>query len=317
MSATMVVRSTPRRSGRLLLGFGLARVQEQQDRELTVADAERRQRLRMQIGKLELRPFEQTREPTAQQRPEVLVVGHAARLLLRHRSSASLTIRQGIKDVPSILLTGATGLVGSRLLPRLAEAGFACRALVRRDIDPLPNVTPVGGDLSDPDALRPAVEGVDAVVHLAALFRTDDEDAIWRANLDGTQHLRNSTLTGSILRLPFVYGDGDGHLAMIANLAPRFGLHPAHTYSVAHHRDVMTAVAIALSGAMDGRIVNIADDAPVTVLEMAALAGDPLEGSAEPLANPWAGRMDIARARELGFRPTVPSMYEAAREGIL
>ena len=35
----------------------------------------------------------------------------------------------------TVLLTGATGLVGSRLLPRLAEAGFDCRALVRRDVD--------------------------------------------------------------------------------------------------------------------------------------------------------------------------------------
>ena len=31
------------------------------------------------------------------------------------------------------LVTGATGLVGARLLPRLVEAGFACRALVRDD----------------------------------------------------------------------------------------------------------------------------------------------------------------------------------------
>jgi nucleoside-diphosphate-sugar epimerase len=270
----------------------------------------------------------------------------------------------------AILLTGATGLVGSRLLPRLAQAGFDCRALVRRDVDPPAGVTAVRGDLGDADSLLPAVEGIDAVVHLAALFRTDDEDAIWRANLDGTrnliaavsagapqarfvmastgnvydddavrpgreddacapthaypasklaaeQQLRESGLTWSILRLPFVYGDGDGHLAMIPRLAPRLGLHPAHTYSVAHHRDVMTAVTLALSGAMDDRIVNIADDAPVTVFQMAELAGDPIEGSAEPLVNPWAGRMDVARARELGFRPTVPTIYDAALEGIL
>lgn len=270
----------------------------------------------------------------------------------------------------TILLTGATGLVGSRLLPRLAQAGFTCRALVRRDIDAPAGVTALRGDLDDPESLAPAVEGADAVVHLAALFRTQDEAAIWRANLDGTrnliaavrasapgarfvmastgnvydgdaprpgreddtcapthaypasklaaeEHLRDSGLTWSILRLPFVYGDGDGHLAMIPRLAPSLGLHPAHTYSVAHHRDVMTAVALALSGAMDGRVVNIADDAPVTVFQMAELAGDPIDGSAEPMANPWAGRLDVARARALGFRATVPTVYDAAREGIL
>ena len=272
--------------------------------------------------------------------------------------------------MPSVLLTGATGLVGSRLLPRLAESGFDCRALARRDIDAGPDVTVVRGDLDDPDSLLTAVEGVDAVVHLAALFRTQDEAAIWRANLDGTrnlvaavqagapaarfvmastsnvydddaprpsreddacaptqaypaskvaaeEHLRQSGLTWSILRFPFVYGDGDGHLEMVARLAPDMGLHPARAYSVAHHRDIATAVTLALSGALNGQVVNIADDAPVTVFEMAALAGVPIEGSAEPLANPWAGRMDTTRARALGFRPTVATVYDAARDGLL
>ena len=270
----------------------------------------------------------------------------------------------------TVLLTGATGLVGSRLLPRLAAAGFDCRALVRRDADLPAGVTGVRGDLGDAESLREAVEGVEAVVHLAALFRTGDEDAIWRANRDGTRHLieavkahapqarfvmastgnvydagalhpareddpatptaaypasklaaeallRESGLTWAILRLPFVYGDGDGHLESMPALAPRFGLHPAHTYSVAHHRDVAVAVRLALAGAMDERIVNITDDAPLTVYEMAAFAGAPIDGSAEPLANPWSGRMDGSLARRLGFEPTVPTIHAAVREGLL
>jgi len=100
-------------------------------------------------------------------------------------------------------------------------------------------------------------------------------------------------------------------------LAPRFGLHPAHSYSVAHHRDIAAAFRLALTGAMDGRIVNITDDAPVTVYEMARYAGSPIEGSAEPLVNPWSGRMDSTLARELGFEPTVPTIHAAAREGLL
>jgi UDP-glucose 4-epimerase len=270
----------------------------------------------------------------------------------------------------TLLLTGATGLVGSRLLPRLAAAGHDCRALVRRDVALPDGVTAVLGDLDDPAALEAAVTGVDAVVHLAALFRTGDEAAIWRANLDGTRHLveavvahapqarfvmastgnvydatasrpsreedscspttaypaskvaaeavlRESGLTWSILRLPFVYGEGDGHLAAMPGLVSRFGLHPAHAYSVAHHRDVAGLVTLALTGATDGRIVNLTDDAPITVWEMAALAGDPIEGSDAPLEHPWSGRMDGSLARELGFRPTVPTMRAAAAEGIL
>ena len=270
----------------------------------------------------------------------------------------------------TLLLTGASGLVGSRLLPRLADDGHECRALVRGDVTLPPGTTAVRGDLADPGTLRTAVEGVDAVVHLAALFRTGDEAAIWRANLDGTRHLveavlahaprarfvmtstgnvydadqtrpaletdgctptaaypaskvaaerlvRDAGLTWAVLRLPFVYGEGDGHLASIPALAPRFGLHPAHTYSVAHHRDVAAAVRLALSGVLDGRVVNLTDDAPVTVFEMARLAGQPVEGSAEPLVNPWSGRMDGTLIRELGFEPSVPTIQAAAREGLL
>ena len=270
----------------------------------------------------------------------------------------------------SLLLTGATGLVGSRLLPRLIEDGHDCRVLVRSDQDLPDGATTVRGDLNDPETLPAAVEGVDAVVHLAALFRTDDEAAIWRVNLDGTRNLvdavtahapgarfvmastgnvydhdqerpgkeddtctpaaaypaskvaaeallRDSGLTWSVLRLPFVYGDGDGHLASMPALASRFGLHPAHTYSVAHHRDVAIAVRLALSGALDGRIANVTDDAPVTVLDMARLAGTPIDGSAQPLVNPWSGRMDSSLLRGVGFRPSIPTIWEAAAHGIL
>ncbi len=274
----------------------------------------------------------------------------------------------------TLLLTGATGLVGSRLLPRLAQDGSTCRALVRSDVELPPGTTGVRGDLNDPGTLRAAVEGVDAVVHLAALFRTDDEAAIWRANLDGTRNLvaavqehaprarlimsstgnvynpdatrpaletdevspkpaygaskvaaeqllRDSGLTWAVLRLPFVYGEGDGegdgHLGSIGALAQRFGLHPAQTYSVAHHRAIAAAVRLALTGVMDGRIVNVTADAPATVFEMARLAGQPIEGSNEPLAHPWFGRMDGTLIRELGFSASVPTLHAAARDGIL
>lgn len=270
----------------------------------------------------------------------------------------------------SLLLTGASGLVGSRLLPRLVEAGFDCRALVRSDLDLPVGATAVRGDLTDPGTLRTAVEGVDAVVHLAAFFRTTDEAAVWRANLDGTRSLvaavqayapqarvvmastgnvydadathpgletdtcsptaaypasklaaeellRGSGLTWSILRLPFVYGEGDGHLASLPGLVARFGLHPAHTYSVAHHRDVAAVVRLALTGATDGRVVNVTDDAPVTVLEMTTAVGDPVAGSSEPLVHPWSGRMDSTLLRGLGFVPSVPTLQAAARAGIL
>ena len=270
----------------------------------------------------------------------------------------------------TILVTGGTGLVGSRLLQRFVDAGVDCRALVRPGKKVPAGATTVEGDLLDADSLRQAVEGVSAIVHLAAVFRTQKEDDIWRANLEGTRNLiaaakayapqarflmastglvydadashpgreedtthptlaypaskiaaenelRQSGLNWSILRLGFVYGDGDGHLASVPPLAARFKWHPAKTFSLVHQRDVAGAVELALTGAMDGHIVNVCDDAPTSLFEMAKVAGSPIDPSAEPLTNPWMGRMDGSRLRSLGFQVTVPTLYQAAHQGIL
>ena len=78
----------------------------------------------------------------------------------------------------TILVNGVTGLVGARLLPRLVEAGGSCRVLVRGGKVVPPGVTAVEGDLLDPASLVPAVVGVSAIIHLAAVFRTPDNDLI-------------------------------------------------------------------------------------------------------------------------------------------
>jgi UDP-glucose 4-epimerase len=56
--------------------------------------------------------------------------------------------------------------------------------------------------------------------------------------------------------------------------------------------DIAGAVELALTGAMDRQILNICDDAPTTLYEMARLACLPVEPSAEPLSDAWMGRMD-------------------------
>ncbi|MGR9237080.1 NAD-dependent epimerase/dehydratase family protein (plasmid) [Rhizobium leguminosarum] len=270
----------------------------------------------------------------------------------------------------TILITGATGLVGERLVPRLVEAGLDCRLLLRTGKTCPPGATAVTGDILDPSALSDAVRGVSAIVHLAAVFRSPDTDSIWRSNQEGTGNLiaaveadapdarfimastlnvynRNSTQPGretdsvqpeqaypaskvaaekllresglnwSILRFPFVYGDGDGHLEMLPKHLVTFGFHPANRMSTIHHRDIATAMTLALAGAFDGRIVNIADEAPTTVYELAGLVGHQMEPSAEAMQNPWHLHVDESLARSLGFQPRVRTVYQAAQEGMM
>lgn len=269
----------------------------------------------------------------------------------------------------TILVTGGTGMVGSRLLSRLVAAGLDCRALVRPGKQP-GDGNAVVGDLLDPTSLKNAVRDVSAVVHLAAVLRTPNPDDIWRANLEGTKNLvaavkeqspdarfimastglvyradgarpaleqdavdpmmpypaskaaaehelQQSGLNWSILRLGFVYGDGDGHLQLVPHLAERFKWHPASKLSMIHHRDIHTAIELALIGAFDRRIVNIVDDAPMSMFELADLAGTPIAMSSEPLVNPWLGQLDGSTARNLGFRPVVATTRQSQREGTL
>jgi UDP-glucose 4-epimerase len=163
------------------------------------------------------------------------------------------------------------------------------------------------GLVYDADASHPGLED-DA---------TNPKLAYPASKIAAENELRNSGLNWSILRLGFVYGDGDGHLASVPPIVARFKWHPAKTFSLVHQRDVAGAVELALTGAMDGHIVNICDDAPTTLYEMASLIGSPIEPSAEPLTDPWMGRMDGSRLRSLGFQPTVPTLYQAMRQGIL
>jgi uncharacterized protein YbjT (DUF2867 family) len=70
----------------------------------------------------------------------------------------------------TVLLTGATGYVGGRLLPELESRGFSVRCLARRTAHLAGRVGPrtqvVAGDVLDPGSLRPALEGIDAAFYL-------------------------------------------------------------------------------------------------------------------------------------------------------
>lgn len=278
------------------------------------------------------------------------------------------------------LVTGATGRVGSRFVPRLLQQGEEVVVLVR-DPDrgePLRNrgAEVVAGDLRDPDGRRRALGGVDAVVHLAASFRgVPDEEAV-AVNRTATVELaraavdagvgrfvlvstnlvygpgrgrptreddpprppaaaypaskaaaeealrelhRSDGLGLRVARLAFVYGEGDPHLAESLMWARRW---PAHKrLHLVHHADVAQGLLRALRAAgVDGGTWNLADDAPVTAVELHQLNREPpVDPAGEPADDdPWEGIVDTARARaELGFRPIYPSVYTARDAGAL
>ena len=108
-----------------------------------------------------------------------------------------------------IFVTGATGFVGHHVARALAGDGADLRLLVRKssnlaNLEGIPGDTFLG-DLEKPELLRPALEGCDAVVHVAADYRLwiPKPEAMYRANVDGTRELLRLAREARVRR--FVY----------------------------------------------------------------------------------------------------------------
>ena len=74
----------------------------------------------------------------------------------------------------TVLVTGATGFIGRRLVPELVERGMTVRAMTRRPEAYDGPGEPVGGDVHDADSLTDALKGVDVAIYL--VHSLDDPD---------------------------------------------------------------------------------------------------------------------------------------------
>ena len=273
-----------------------------------------------------------------------------------------------------ILVTGATGKVGSRLVHHLAQRGDSVRALVRDTARatglPKENVELAKGDLLDEASLAAAMQGIDSVVHCAAFFRGATAEQAHSVNDLGTQHLANAaraakvkrfvfTSTGlvygptpgrmaregdpcapvdayplsklaaerflfamegldvRVLRLPFVYGDGDTHIADVVPMMR--GFPPGQRMSLGHHADIAQAVARLLDATSPAhRLYNVCDDeAPDLATLFASVGEAPPDGTNAERARAFESVMDGRLLREdLGFVPKFPRLADAVAAGV-
>lgn len=99
-----------------------------------------------------------------------------------------------------VLVTGGTGYLGRALVERLLADGERVRVLVRRNRTECGE--PVVGDITRPDTLTSAMDGVDTVYHLAALVdHQAGESALWQVNVEGTRNVARAALQAGVRRI--------------------------------------------------------------------------------------------------------------------
>lgn len=101
----------------------------------------------------------------------------------------------------TVLLTGAAGGLGTLMRDLLPSYGYALRLLDVRPIEGEPDA--ITADLSDKAALREAVRGVDAIIHLAGISLEASFEKILRSNIEGTYNLYEAAREEGVGRIVF------------------------------------------------------------------------------------------------------------------
>ena len=119
-----------------------------------------------------------------------------------------------------LLVTGATGFLGSTLVPMLRQAGHDVRVLVRSGVE-VPEVETVKGDVRDPDSVLRALAGVEGVYHLAGLVSRDPADArkMYELHVDGTRNLLTAAARAGLKRIVLASSSGTIGVSRVRRVA--------------------------------------------------------------------------------------------------
>jgi nucleoside-diphosphate-sugar epimerase len=208
----------------------------------------------------------------------------------------------------NILVTGATGAIGPVILDELARAGFRVRGVSRHSEAP--------GDVTDLDAMRRAVEGMDVVVHAAALLHVNNpppelDELYRRVNVGGTENVVRAAAEAGVGRIVYcstinVYGGSLGN-TIDESTNPR----PETIYA----RTKLDAERLVL-GAGNG-----------TVLRLAAVYGARMKGNYERLLRAMArdrfvgvgdgtNRRTLVHERDVARAVALAATHPAAANGV-
>ena len=118
----------------------------------------------------------------------------------------------------TVLVTGATGFIGRRLVPALIDAGHDVRAMTRHPETYDGPGEAVGADVMDPDSLRPALDGVDVAIYL--VHSLDDPD-FERKDAQAARNFSAAAAAAGVQQIVYMGGLGDDDQDLSAHLRSR------------------------------------------------------------------------------------------------
>jgi nucleoside-diphosphate-sugar epimerase len=183
-----------------------------------------------------------------------------------------------------VLVTGASGFIGSAVVAALARDGYAVRAAVRRPHLSFPDGVEVvqHPDLAEAFDWQPLLQGVDQVVHLAGIAHTGrgvDRASYDRVNRQATAQLATAAAQAGVK-----------HLVFVSSIRAQCG--PAADHALTERDDPAPADAYGASKLAAEEAVH-SSGVPFTILRPALLYGPGVKGNFALLARAAATRLPL------------------------
>ena len=214
-----------------------------------------------------------------------------------------------------VFLTGGTGFLGGQVARKLRDRGDEVAALVRSpargaELSGL-GCELIQGDLSDTEAIRRGMQGCDAAIHVAAMFKVgipeSERAAMWDANVHGAERVFDAAVEAGVKRIVYVstvmvFGNTHGVVCDDSYTRP-----PGEAFMSCYEETKHRAHEVALE--------RIAGGAPIVIVQPGGIYGPGDESD-------LAGMIDQARRGKLKAKVFPESggtfvYVEDAAEGIL